>query len=233
MEIKGLTSENPAAAMRLQAFAGSAAKVRYAAESIQPAVFNHIYQEEINIAVWRRKLPEKLQLAVRNFLASNPTFEKSLTVTARNALASINRLFGVASQPDLSEDIAELVDRFCELFDLKQARLRLTVLDRAMCPRFHVDYVTCRLLTSYQGAATEWLPDLAVNRAKLGTGNGGRPDNESGLYKNRYDIQQLNCGDVALLKGARWEGNENSGLVHRSPAVENGEYRLLLALDFI
>ncbi|WP_428354217.1 DUF1826 domain-containing protein [Methyloprofundus sp.] len=37
----------------------------------------------------------------------------------------------------------------------------------------------------------------------------------------------------ALLKGERWEGNENAGLVHRSPAINEGERRLLLTLDFM
>jgi len=101
-----------------------------------------------------------------------------------------------------------------------------------MCPKFHVDKVPCRLVTTYQGAATEWLPHQAVNREKLGAGSNGKADSESGLYKNQNDIQQLNCGEVALLKGESWQGNENAGLVHRSPSLAVDEHRLLLTLDF-
>ncbi|GAL13442.1 hypothetical protein JCM19233_4444 [Vibrio astriarenae] len=35
-----------------------------------------------------------------------------------------------------------------------------------------------------------------------------------------------------LLKGESWYNNENMGLVHRSPAVPDGECRLLLTMDF-
>lgn len=63
--------------------------------------------------------------------------------------------------------------------------------------------------------------------------NNGKPDSQSGLYKNQHDIQQLSCGDVALLKGELWEGNQNAGLVHRSPSVDQGQNRLLLTLDFV
>jgi len=42
----------------------------------------------------------------------------------------------------------------------------------------------------------------------------------------------LNAGDVAFLKGEHWDGNENKGLVHRSPIVNENENRLLLTLDF-
>ncbi|MDG1293104.1 MAG: DUF1826 domain-containing protein, partial [Pseudomonadales bacterium] len=88
------------------------------------------------------------------------------------------------------------------------------------------------LITTYEGIATEWLSHQDVNREKLGAGSKGQPDHLSGLFEHSHEIQQLNCGDVALLKGERWEGNENAGLVHRSPAVLAGERRLVLTLDF-
>ena len=37
---------------------------------------------------------------------------------------------------------------------------------------------------------------------------------------------------VAVLKGEGWRGNQYAGLVHRSPAIPQGESRLLLTLDF-
>ena len=117
------------------------------------------------------------------------------------------------------------------LFDLGKVGLRLTVLDKAMCPRFHVDKVLCRLVTTYQGSATEWLPHNVVDREKLGHGSEGKPDEQSGLFPKLGDIQQLTVGDVALLKGEGWEGKEGAGLVHRSPSLSAGEGRLLLTLD--
>ena len=121
---------------------------------------------------------------------------------------------------------------FCYLFDLKRAGLRLTVLEQPMCPRFHVDNVPSRLVTTYQGIATEWLPHDLVDRSKLGPGSQGQPDQKSGLYKSEHDIRRLDCGDVALFKGERWEGNQNAGLMHRPPETFAGQSRLLLTLDF-
>jgi len=105
-------------------------------------------------------------------------------------------------------------------------------LNKAMCPRFHVDQVPCRLVTTYHGVATQWLPNDLVDRSKLGRGSNGKPDSESGLYSHESDIEQLSSGDVALLKGERWSGNENAGLVHCSPVTSFNETRLLLTLDF-
>ncbi|WP_332310868.1 DUF1826 domain-containing protein [Alteromonas pelagimontana] len=53
------------------------------------------------------------------------------------------------------------------------------------------------------------------------------------MYQQNCNIQTIQCGDVALLKGELWEGNENAGLVHRSPPIAAGEKRLLLTLDYL
>ncbi len=202
------------------------------AQGKQPMVLSDIYQEKINIAIWQREKPATLQSSVKEFLALNPTFKKEMVLTPENALSRVSETFD-DNMTEVSEDIAELVDMFCYLFELKKVGMRLKVLDRAMCPKLHVDRVPCRLVTTYQGIATEWLPHELADQTKLGWGSNGLPDSESGLYQSESDIQQLGCGDVALLKGTLWEGNENAGLIHRSPGLISNEKRLILTLDFI
>jgi hypothetical protein len=36
-----------------------------------------------------------------------------------------------------------------------------------------------------------------------------------------------------LLKGSMWQGNQQAGIVHRSPQVDYATSRVLLALDAI
>lgn len=201
---------------------------RHMSQDKQPTVLSDIYKEEINIAIWQRQK----QFSVKEFLALNPTFKKEMILTPQDAYSRVSESFN-NNITEVSEDIAGLVDMFCYLFELKQAGMRLKVLDKAMCPKFHVDKVPCRLVTTYQGTATEWLPHELVDQTKLGWGCNGLADCESGLYKSESDIQQLNCGDVALIKGTLWEGNENAGLVHRSPELITNEKRLILTLDFM
>lgn len=203
-------------------------------ESDEPVIFTDIYQELCNMVIWRRHLSPDFLQAIDDFLQSNNHFQFEKSVSPETILSEMYMaLQGCSQMLELSEDIAKLLDMFCSLFDLKQAGLRLAVLDRAMCPRFHVDKIPCRLITTYTGSATQWLPDYTVDRSKLGTGNNGLPDELSGIYQSDKDIQQLNNCDVALMKGELWEGNENAGLVHRSPSLRAGEKRLLLTLDFI
>ena len=192
-----------------------------------------IYQDKVNISIWQRSLSLDLSKAVEQVLNLNHAFWFSSSVGPCDTFSSLFDALGEnASARLISEDIAKIVEMFCCLFDLEQVGLRLTTLDRAMCPKFHVDRVPCRLVTTYSGIATEWLSHQDVDREKLGVGSLGKSDEESGIYRDHGDIRQLASGDVALLKGESWLGNEGRGLVHRSPNLTNQKKRLLLTLDF-
>ena len=201
-------------------------------KSDDPTILAEVYREENNIAVWQRPLSNEVITAANHILNDFDYFERNMQVEAHASEGSIGAVLGDDKFAPLARDISRLVDMFGYLFELERVGLRLAILDRAMCPRFHVDNVPCRLVTTYLGAATEWLPHASVNRARLGSGSNGLPDDESGLYKSSNEIQSLSRGDVALLKGEQWYGNQGAGLVHRSPTPSNSERRLLLSLDF-
>ncbi|MEC8081723.1 MAG: DUF1826 domain-containing protein [Pseudomonadota bacterium] len=191
-----------------------------------------IYQDDVNLMVWQRDLDSETEQSVSAVLQTGRPLSLSQIVTPENVCQSLERgLPQVEGRDALIRDIALLVDAYCCLFDLETAGLRLTQVDRAMCPRFHVDQVPCRLITTFAGPATQWLEESSLNRSKLGRGSNGQPDSSSGLIQANANIQQITVGDVALLKGERWEGNEGRGIVHRSPGVEQGQQRLLLTLD--
>ena len=204
---------------------------RYPAYSHDPQVLADVFEADINIAIWQRAISRGLSGAVAKLIFANPRLETAMAVSPSDTHDALSEATDGAIPAELADDIAELVGMFCYLLGLDRAGLRLATLDHAMCPRFHVDRVPCRLVTTYSGIATEWLAHHDVDRSKLGSGSNGQPDLVCGLYKQEADVQRLNVGDVALLKGELWPGNEGAGLVHRSPAVPSGENRLLLSLD--
>ena len=206
-------------------------KQRLSSRGNDATVLADVYREDINIAIWQRELSDELLHAVEMLVESNRSLMASMTVSPASAVSSVRDALDSNDRCIVSKDIADLVEMYCCLFGLERAGLRLSVLNSAMCPKFHVDRVPCRLVTTYLGPGSEWLHHDTVDRSKLGVGSRGLSDLESGLMKTPEDIQQLDGGDVALLKGELWEGNEDAGLVHRSPAVEDGQLRLLLTLD--
>ena len=133
---------------------------------------------------------------------------------------------------DFQQDFILLINMFACLFEVDEVGLRLTPLTKAMCPRFHVDHIPCRLVVSYGDLGTEWLLEGNVDRSCLGEGAKGLPDHSSGILQGTKAIQRLGAQQVALLKGSGWEGNEAFGLVHRSPHGSPEQSRLLLTLDF-
>lgn len=196
-----------------------------------PLILADIYQDKTHIAVWERDLSASLSMASQCLVKSKKTLEIATSLRKGEACTALyNRLGGNEAAMTLSEDIEQLVDMVCCLFASEQVGLRLTVLQKPMCPRFHVDKIPCRLVTTYYGGGTQWLPPHVVDRSKLGNGNQGKTDAESGLFTSADDIQQLGQGDVALLKGDHWQDNEGAGLIHRSPELESYP-RLLLTLD--
>jgi len=198
-----------------------------------PVSLADIYQDEVNIAIWQRELTHALSDAANVLLNARPNLKIAVSLSPQSVRDTLSETLGTGDAAQaLATDIAELAEMFSCLFDINHVGLRLTSLGHAMCPRFHVDNVPCRLVTTYIGSATEWLPHDRVERSRLGPLSEGVADELTGLYSSRADIQQLQAGHVALLKGEGWEGNENAGLVHRSPQLTADGRRLLLTLDF-
>ena len=203
------------------------------AQGTEPEILTEIYQDAANIAIWETEISAKLESAVKAVMASSPDLQLSEAISIKSAEDQLQKILGAEDAfVELRNDVVELVDMFCCLFGLERAGLRLATLNRAMCPRFHVDHVPCRLLKTYTGIATQWIPHDLVDRTKLGVDRHNQPDEVSGLFQSETDIENLQSGQVALLKGERWEGNEGAGLVHRSPRLNDGERRLFLSLDF-
>lgn len=196
-----------------------------------PNVLADIYHQDVNMATWQRSITSTLTKECETLLEETNFTTNRLTLSISKLDRLGEALTELSDFPNLLEDLQLLIDMFSCLLDLESVGLRLTSMKDAMCPKFHVDRVPCRLITTYSGKGTEWLPHHKIDRRKLGPGSAGLSDIESGLYSSPNDIQTLESGDVAILKGELWEGNEGAGLVHRSPSSNSGTKRLLLTLD--
>ncbi|HCS46612.1 MAG TPA: DUF1826 domain-containing protein [Pseudomonas sp.] len=196
-----------------------------------PQTLARILDDGVNLAVWQRQLPAHIADFSRLLLSLNEPLAESLSLELADEEAEPN-LHGLASGfSDLEgyegfiADVSWLVSAFACLLGAKRIGLRLRVLDKAMCPRFHVDHVPVRLLITYAGIGSQWLKEGVMDRRKLGKPE-AEPDDDA-------QIQQIVSGDVALLKGEKWHGNEGFGLIHRSPQPAPAERRLILSLDWL
>ncbi|WP_367373595.1 DUF1826 domain-containing protein [Pseudomonas lini] len=196
-----------------------------------PKALTGILDDGVNLALWQRQLPAHIADFGRLLLSLNEPLAEALSLEMPGDDAEPN-LHGLASGfSDLEgyegfiTDVSWLVSAFACLLGAQRIGLRLRVLDKAMCPRFHVDHVPVRLITTYAGIGSQWLKEGVMDRRQL-----GKPEAEP---QDDSLIQQITSGEVALLKGEKWHGNEGFGLIHRSPQPAPGERRLILTLDWL
>lgn len=199
------------------------------AEDIQ--VLGEVLHDGVNLAVWQRRLPAQIADFAEALLAQGEPLAQSITLELPQTDSEPNLTGLVAQYADLPgqaaflADVAWLVRAYACLLDARRIGLRLRALDKAMCPRFHVDHVPLRLITSYAGVGSDWLEEGAMPRSGL-----GQPSAEP---QDARVIRRLDSGHVALAKGEKWQGNEGRGLIHRSPQPPVGQRRLLLTLDWL
>lgn len=194
-----------------------------------PLALSDILEDGVNLALWQRQLPLHIAEFGALLVALNEPLGESLVIELDSEDVEPN-LHGLAARcRDLEgydgfiADVSWLVSAFACLLGAKRIGLRLRLLDKAMCPRFHVDHVPVRLITTYAGIGSQWLREGVMDRRTL-----SQPDAEP-----NERIEQIDCGEVALLKGTKWHGNESHGLIHRSPALKADERRLILTLDWL
>jgi len=99
-------------------------------------------------------------------------------------------------------------------------KLCLMHVRRPTCPRFHVDRVRLRLISTLYGPGTEWLH---ADHVKYDVDGAIDQDIESAL------INRMHKGSVGLFPGGRVEPASRSGVVHRSPLSH--EDRVVLKID--
>ena len=86
--------------------------------------------------------------------------------------------------------------------------------------RYHVDNVPQRLLVTYFGEGTEWLPDDAGDKIAY---LNGEPNEK--ILKDPKKKQFVNEWDIAIFKGGL------KGLLHRTPDSALHKHSILLRLD--
>ncbi|MFK7742318.1 MAG: DUF1826 domain-containing protein [Planctomycetota bacterium] len=201
-----------------------------------------ILDPEVHVAIWRRPVESRIvDLLTRDdcgFGRYSPSrfVGRSAGLDLKRDLMDLVPAGARAADPDgalaLAEDVFGLCGMFSELLCADEVMVSLESPDDATCPRFHVDRVGIRMLVTYVGPGTEWLPDEHVDRRWLGSAGMDLPDDENGLMRPGAMVQQVSPFDVVLLKGEAWPGAEDFGAVHRSPDP-TGQARVLLRVDML
>lgn len=192
-----------------------------------PSVLASIAQPGAELAIWRRA-PAATWGAWLEQLPTHTLPTCRLELKANQAIPALGAIFAASGIPDTPprrdfvSDVAAQLFRFAELSSTDTVRLRLDVVADNACHRWHRDCVPLRLICTYRGPGTCWLPPGL--------------DHDGLEIADEFDpseFQTMQAADVALFKGCGWPGQiHKGGIVHRSPRIEGtGIVRLVLVLD--
>ena len=198
-----------------------------AIQSEHAECLTEIFRDDVNLAVWDRPTAAPWTQFSTRLLEQTESLERFVSLDPRETASTLLPEWAMRIEgADLwLDDLNHLVDMFRCLFEPQAVGVRLHAVRGPLCPRFHTDRVPVRLLSTYMGPGTEWLPEQLVQRP---AGNGPLPDQTVATE----NIHHIPAGGVALLKGEAWIGNEGRGLVHRSPSVDT-RARLMIGLDWL
>lgn len=182
-----------------------------------PGVLMEVRRPDVPLAIWQRPPPEPGILWPLLRLAPFRAVVEDLAEDCAFRLAA-----GLPAPlpPALLRDIRWLCVSFSVILGRKRLRARLEGITGDACRLFHADAVGLRLLCTYAGAGTEWLPLFGAEAARAHDPRGGPVP------------ARLGTGDAAILKGDAHPAAPGRGLVHRSPPMDGVPVpRLLLCLD--
>jgi hypothetical protein len=156
--------------------------------------------------------------------------EQKLEVRWEQRTCSESTLLGSLA-PRLNKELLYAINKeiklACEVLGMllgcKRVGVRVATLREPMCPRFHVDRVSCRMLITFTGRGTEWIASDEVDRSLFAERN-----NETPPITATGSVKSMTAGSWNLLKGSTWD-DKFFGVVHRSPL--EAKDRLFLSLD--
>lgn len=194
------------------------------------AALTRITESAVNLTYWKRPVQEDIDILCRQMIQQKvSTFGENLSED--NAGERLDQYFAtILGETDaknlLKQDILVLLQQCLTISGRAYVKVLLKVIADDACTKFHTDGYDYRLLCTYVGAGTEWVPDSHVDRSQLVKGS------NADIVTDLSFVQHLQPFEVAILKGEASNENRGKGIVHRSPGITaSGEKRLLLRID--
>ena len=183
-----------------------------------------------------KSLPNQLALVKRDSLNGSNDFFTRLMQTSFSVIgrvcksSSVEDLKSILNEdipsnlqvdpfyPLWIKDMASVCDIFCEM--VGEDAIGFCLGTERGCRRYHIDNVPLRLLVTYAGRGSEWLPDVAADRQAFESGMA----NEF-ILKDPSARQFAGLWDVAVFRGGP------AGLLHRTPDAALDGPSILMRLD--
>lgn len=195
--------------------------------SAEVEAHERLARSEVNLVSWHRELPSGLDAQLVEWAKRFPAQFDEIVCMPNYDLSAATRGLAEPARAWLTMDVAILVARLAHLADARRLRVSFGAVRSDQCRKFHVDYVRYRLITTYVGPGTEWVPDEATRREALDHPPDCPCDANKEIVRESSAIRHAVPGEVIVMKGALHP--DHRGAVHRSPPIEGtGRVRVVL-----
>jgi hypothetical protein len=191
------------------------------------AALRQLRRNDVDLVSWSRELPPDLGPALRDWARTSPPQLEDLIELPHHDLSNATIGLAGAARSWLMADVEKLLTRFSRFANVRRLRVSFGPIRGDQCRKFHVDYVRYRLVTTYVGPGTEWVPEAAVCRSSLCSSTDCPLTANRAIVPDASAVKHAGPGDVLVMKGALHP--ECRGAVHRSPPLEGtGAARIVL-----
>jgi hypothetical protein len=128
------------------------------------AVFDSLRNDAVNLAIWRRALPPDVQVELAAWAAQSSVDFDDIVPLRNYDVSSAMQGLREPWRTWFEADLTQLLTHFTRISVPNKLRITLRAVTTDRCRKFHADYVRYRLVTTYAGPGTHWVPDEAVRR---------------------------------------------------------------------
>ncbi len=173
----------------------------------------------VTLAIWRRQLTDELkgvaELISEDDIGCVTLINPHRHIDSKRFTQELNSSTG-RDCTALLDDLLDLSRWFADASQNQTVRIRFETVNDNGCRRFHLDNVSMRLVITYSGPGTQWVPTAFADAARE--------------QQENY-VGPLNClgtGDAAIFRGKK--SGANSLIRHRSPPLKPGSPARLVAV---
>ena len=191
---------------------------------------DNFYRDDLYLNILDREKPYKSNEFFRT-LISEP-FELNICIKKESAFEDIKYHLSKKLQKRVEDyifyykwikDMSEICNLYHDI--IKRNSLNFSLKTSRGCKRYHIDNVPLRLLVTYYGKGTEWLPRYACNYSAYYNGE----SNEK-IIKIKNKSKFIKPWSIAVFKGQKFKGGTEA-ILHRTPNEALTKKSLLMCLD--
>jgi len=197
-----------------------------------PRVLRELATPSVGIVTWSRGCPADVESSLLLWgRTAEPDFEQRIS-TDSYSLASAFRGLDEATRAWMLEDVALLIAHFSAVAQTTELKMAFGPIRSDRCRKFHRDNLRHRLVCTYAGPGTEWVPGESVNESVLRRPPICPEEANRKIVRHPDAVQRASAADVLMMKGGRHP--DGTRIVHRSPPIERfGATRVVLVLSTV